>query len=135
MPVVIHRAIYGSFERFIAILIEHFAGAFPVWLAPVQARLVTVADRFIPYAQEVAAELRKTGARVEVDLKADKLGAKIREAELAKIPYIVVIGEKEQEARAVAPRRHGKGDLGQMPLAQFAQQLREESQPPYGAQP
>jgi threonyl-tRNA synthetase len=133
MPVVVHRAIYGSFERFIALLIEHFAGAFPVWLAPVQARLVTVADRFIPYAQEVAAELRKFGARVEVDLKADKLGAKIREAELAKIPYIVVIGEKEQEARAVAPRRHGKGDLGQMPLAQFAQQLHDESKPPFGA--
>jgi threonyl-tRNA synthetase len=133
MPVVVHRAIYGSFERFIALLVEHFAGAFPVWLAPVQARLVTVADRFLPYAQEVAAELRKGGARVEVDATTDKLGAKIRLAELAKVPYIVVIGEKELEAKAVAPRRHGKGDLGQMPLAQFAATLREEGRPPFGA--
>ncbi|MHB8418889.1 MAG: threonine--tRNA ligase [Myxococcales bacterium] len=133
VPVVIHRAIYGSFERFIAILIEHYAGAFPTWLAPVQARLVTVADRFLPYAREVAAELSAQGLRVEVDEGADKLGAKIREAELAKIPYILVVGEKEQEARAVAPRKHGTGDLGQMPLGQLQALLLREGRPPFGA--
>ncbi|HUB07699.1 MAG TPA: threonine--tRNA ligase [Myxococcales bacterium] len=133
VPVVIHRAIYGSFERFIAILIEHYAGAFPAWLAPVQARVVTVADRFLDYGREVAAELAAKGIRVEVDASADKLGAKIREAELAKIPYILVIGEKEQAARAVAPRQHGKGDLGQMPLAKLVELLQHEGKPPFGA--
>ncbi len=133
VPAVIHRAIYGSFERFIAILVEHFAGAFPTWLAPVQARAVTVADRFLPYAEEVAAALREKGVRVEVDASADKLGAKIRETELAKIPYILVIGEKEQAGRQVAPRKHGKGDLGAMPLAQLVDLIAGEGRPPFGA--
>ncbi len=133
VPVVIHRAIYGSFERFLAILIEHYAGAFPTWLAPVQARLVTVSDRFLPYAREVEASLRAAGARVELDPRNEKLGAKIREGELAKIPFVVVIGEKEAEQRTLSPRRHGGKDLGAMPIAQFAELLSHEGRPPYGA--
>jgi threonyl-tRNA synthetase len=130
-PVVIHRAVYGSFERFLAILIEHYAGNLPAWLAPVQARLVTVADRFDGWAREAAGILEAQGWRVEVDPSSDKLGAKIRNAELEKIPFTVVIGEKEAGARAVAPRRHGGEDLKTMPLEQFAELLKREATPPY----
>jgi threonyl-tRNA synthetase len=130
-PVVIHRAIYGSFERFIAILTEHYAGAFPAWLAPVQARILAVSDRFDAWAREVAARLSAEGFRVEVDHSSDKLGAKIRNAELAKIPYAVVVGEKEVEAKGVAPRRHGGEDLKTMPLDAFAALMRKEASPPY----
>jgi threonyl-tRNA synthetase len=130
-PVVIHRAVYGSFERFLAILIEHYAGALPTWLAPVQARLVTVSDRFNGWAGEAAGLLEAQGWRVEVDPSSDKLGAKIRNAELEKIPFTVVIGEKEAAARAVAPRRHGGEDLKSMPLEQFAELLKKEATPPY----
>ena len=130
-PVVIHRAVYGSFERFIAILTEHYAGAFPAWLAPVQARMVTVSDRFQDWAREAAGILSAQGWRVEVDESSDKLGAKIRNAELEKIPFTVVIGEKEATARSVAPRRHGGEDLKPMPLEQFAELLKREATPPY----
>jgi threonyl-tRNA synthetase len=130
-PVVIHRAVYGSFERFIAILVEHYAGAFPTWLAPVQARVVTVSDRFAGWAREVAATLQAQGWRVEMDESSDKLGAKIRNAQLAKIPFALVVGEKEAEARAVSPRRHGGEDLKSMPLEEFAALLRREATPPY----
>ncbi len=130
-PVVIHRAVYGSFERFIAILTEHYAGAFPAWLAPVQARLVTVSDRFQGWAREAAGILSAQGWRVEVDESSDKLGAKIRNAELEKIPYIAVVGEKEASARAVAPRRHGGEDLKSMPIEAFAELLKREATPPY----
>jgi threonyl-tRNA synthetase len=130
-PVVIHRAVYGSFERFIAILTEHYAGAFPTWLAPVQARVVTVSDRFDGWAREVAARLGGEGWRVEVDASSDKLGAKIRNAQLAKIPFTLVVGEKEVEAKGVAPRRHGGEDLKTMPLDAFAALLRREATPPY----
>ncbi len=130
-PVVIHRAVYGSFERFIAILTEHYAGAFPAWLAPVQARMVTVSDRFQDWAREAAAVLSAQGWRIEVDESSDKLGAKIRNAELEKIPFTVVIGEKEASARAVAPRRHGGEDLKSMPLEAFAELLKREATPPY----
>jgi threonyl-tRNA synthetase len=130
-PVVIHRAIYGSFERFIAILTEHYAGAFPAWLAPVQARIVTVSDRFQGWAREAAGILTGQGWRIEVDESSDKLGAKIRNAELEKIPFTAVVGEKEASARAVAPRRHGGEDLKSMPLEAFADLLRREATPPY----
>jgi threonyl-tRNA synthetase len=130
-PVVIHRAVYGSFERFLAILTEHYAGAFPAWLAPVQARIVTVSDRFEAWAREAGQLLEAQGWRVEVDPSSDKLGAKIRNAELEKIPFTVVIGEKEAAARAVAPRRHGGEDLKSMPLEQFAELLKKEATPPY----
>ena len=130
-PVVIHRAVYGSFERFIAILTEHYAGAFPAWLAPVQARLVTVSDRFQGWAREAAEALSAQGWRVEVDESSDKLGAKIRNAELEKIPFTAVIGEKEATTRQVAPRRHGGEDLKSMPLEAFAELLKREATPPY----
>jgi threonyl-tRNA synthetase len=130
-PVVIHRAIYGSFERFIAILTEHYAGAFPAWLAPVQARVVTVSDRFDAWAREVVAKLQGLGWRVELDESSDKLGAKIRNAQLAKIPYSLVVGEKEVEAKGVSPRRHGGEDLKTMSLEDFAALMRREATPPF----
>jgi threonyl-tRNA synthetase len=130
-PVVIHRAVYGSFERFIAILIEHFAGAFPTWLAPVQARVVTVGEHQVEWGRAVAARLTEGGWRVELDDSNDKLGAKIRNAELAKLPFTLVIGEKEMEAKAVSPRRHGGEDLKAMPLEAFVDLLKREATPPY----
>ena len=130
-PVVIHRAVYGSFERFIAILTEHYAGAFPAWLAPVQARVLTVSDRFDAWGREVADRLAAQGWRVELDHSSDKLGAKIRNAQLAKIPFALVVGEKEVEAKAVSPRRHGGEDLKSMPLDAFAELLRREATPPF----
>jgi threonyl-tRNA synthetase len=130
-PVVIHRAIYGSFERFIAILTEHYAGAFPAWLAPVQARVVTVSERFDAWAREVQGRLSAEGWRVELDGSSDKLGAKIRNAEMAKIPFTLVVGEKETEAKGVAPRRHGGEDMKTMSLDAFAALMRREATPPY----
>ena len=133
-PVLIHRAIYGSFERFIAILIEHFAGNFPVWLAPTQARIITVADRHAPYAREVFESLQSRGLRVELDETSEKLGAKIRDAQLMKIPYTLVIGDKEVEGKGVAPRQHGEGksaELGFMTLDAFADKLAKEAAVPF----
>ncbi|MEO5740329.1 MAG: threonine--tRNA ligase [Vicinamibacterales bacterium] len=118
-PVVIHRAVCGSFERFIAILIEHFAGAFPLWLAPLQAIVLPIADRHLDYAREVAVELDTAGLRVEVDERQEKVNYKIREAQLQKIPYMLVVGDREAADRAVAVRSQKKGDLGARPLAQF----------------
>ncbi len=130
-PVVIHRAIYGSFERFIAILTEHYAGAFPAWLAPVQARVVTVSDRFDGWARAVVERLVAEGIRAELDESSDKLGAKIRDAQLAKIPFALVIGEREVEAKGVAPRRHGGEDLKSMGLDAFLDLMRKEAAPPF----
>jgi len=130
-PVVIHRAVYGSFERFIAILTEHYAGAFPAWLAPVQARVVTVSDRFDAWAREVRARLAAEGFRVELDESSDKLGAKIRNAQLAKIPFTLVVGEKEVEAKGVAPRRHGGEALDTMGLDAFVAVMRKDAAEPY----
>lgn len=118
-PVVIHRAVCGSFERFIAILIEHFAGAFPLWLAPVQATVLPIADRHLAYAREVAAELDKAGLRVEVDDRQEKVNYKIREAQLQKVPYMLVVGDREAAERQVAVRSRAKGDLGARALDQF----------------
>ena len=118
-PVVIHRAVSGSLERFIAILIEHFAGAFPLWLAPVQAIVLPIADRHTDYAREVAAALDAAGLRAEVDDRQEKVNYKIREAQLQKIPYMLVVGDKEVAEKAVAVRSRSKGDLGPRPLADF----------------
>jgi threonyl-tRNA synthetase len=118
-PVVIHRAVCGSFERFIAILIEHFAGAFPLWLAPLQVTVLPIADRHLDYAREVAAELDKAGLRADVDDRKEKVNYKIREAQLQKIPYMLVVGDREAADRAVAVRSQKKGDLGARPLDQF----------------
>ncbi|HET9704674.1 MAG TPA: threonine--tRNA ligase [Vicinamibacterales bacterium] len=118
-PVVIHRAIFGSLERFIAILTEHFAGAFPLWLSPVQAIVLPIADRHLDYARQVAAALAEAGLRAEVDDRQEKVNYKIREAQLQKIPYMLVVGDREAADRAVAVRSRAKGDLGARPLEQF----------------
>jgi threonyl-tRNA synthetase len=118
-PVVIHRAIYGSFERFIALLIEHFAGAWPLWLAPVQAVVLPISDRHLAYARGVRDRLAAAGLRVELDERQEKIGYKIREAQLQKIPYMLVVGDREAADRAVAVRSQKKGDLGARPLDQF----------------
>jgi threonyl-tRNA synthetase len=131
-PVVIHRAIFGSFERFIAILIEHFGGAFPAWLAPVQARLVTVAERHDAFAFETAAKLRKLGFRVEVDNANEKLGAKIREAQIQKIPFTCVVGDNEVAQGGLSPRRYAGEDLKFMPLEAFIALLSKEGAVPFG---
>jgi threonyl-tRNA synthetase len=122
-PVMLHRAVLGSIERFIAILLEHCAGAFPLWLAPVQVKILTVTDDQREYAKKVFEQLRNGGWRVELDLRNEKLGYKIREAQLAKIPYAAVIGDKEVEAGSVAPRRRGGENLPPQPLAEFIGRL------------
>ncbi len=118
-PVMIHRAPFGSMERFVGILIEHFNGAFPVWLAPVQAMLIPITDRHVPYAREVADRLKKAGLRVEVDDSGNRMNAKIRDAQLQKIPYMLVIGDREQEAGAVAVRTRTEEDRGAMSVDDF----------------
>jgi threonyl-tRNA synthetase len=125
-PVMLHRAILGSIERFIAILLEHCAGAFPLWLAPVQLKVLTVTDDQKEYASNVFEQLRQDGWRVELDGRNEKLGYKIREAQLAKIPYAIVIGDKEVSAQTLAPRRRGGENLPPLPLAEFIARLRAE---------
>jgi threonyl-tRNA synthetase len=126
-PVMIHRALLGSMERFAGILIEHYAGRFPVWLAPVQALVLPVSDHHNGYAGRVATELREAGVRVEVDDRSESVGKKIRDAELGRYPYMLVVGEREQEAGAVAVRSHEQGELGAMPVDEFAARVRGES--------
>ena len=118
-PVVIHRAIFGSIERFIAILIEHFAGAFPLWLSPVQFLVLPIADRHLDYAKGVARRLQDAGLRADVDDRQEKVNYKIREAQLQKIPYMLVVGDREASEGAVAVRSRAKGDLGARPIEQF----------------
>jgi threonyl-tRNA synthetase len=126
-PVVIHRAIYGSFERFIAILIEHYAGAFPVWLAPVQVKVLSISEKTADYAKQVYDRLFDEDLRVELDNRDDKIGAKIRDAQLEKVPYMLVTGPKEAEAGAVAVRSRVKGDEGAIPLEEFIARLKSEN--------
>jgi threonyl-tRNA synthetase len=123
---MLHRAVLGSIERFIAILLEHCAGAFPLWLAPVQLRVLTVTDGHKEYATKVVEELKADDWRVEFDGRNEKLGFKIREAQLAKIPYAVIIGDKEVAAESVAPRRRGGENLPPLPLAAFVKNLHGE---------
>jgi len=111
-PVVIHRAIFGSIERFIAILIEHFAGALPIWLSPIQAIVLPIADRHLEYARSVESRLKTEGLRAEIDERQEKINYKIREAQLQKIPYMLVVGDREVAESAVAVRSRAKGDLG-----------------------
>lgn len=118
-PVMIHRVAYGSIERFIGILIEHFAGAFPIWLAPVQVKILPISERHAEYAREIAQEMRDQDIRVEVDDRNEKIGYKIREAQLEKVPYMLVVGDKEAETRGVAVRKRGQGDIGAMPVDSF----------------
>lgn len=125
-PVMIHRAPFGSMERFMGILIEHFAGAFPAWLAPEQVRVVTVSEKFTDYGKKVLAQLQAHGFRVQGDFRPEKIGFKIREAQVEKVPYMLVIGEKEQTAGSVAVRARSEGDLGAMPTAEFIARLDNE---------
>ncbi len=125
-PVVIHRAIFGSFERFIALLIEHFAGALPLWISPVQAVVLPIADRHIEYARSVAARLRAAGLRSEVDERQEKINLKIREAELQKVPFMLVVGDREAAEGKVAVRRHGMKDEGPQPVDRFVDLARAE---------
>jgi threonyl-tRNA synthetase len=125
-PVVLHRAMYGSMERFIGILIEHYAGAFPVWLTPVQARLMNISEVHIPYAEQVKEKLQQAGIRVELDARNEKIGYKIREAQVQKIPYMLVIGEKEMADGTLSVRRRGVGDEGAMTVDAFVEKIRAE---------
>jgi threonyl-tRNA synthetase len=124
-PIMVHRAILGSFERFFGILIEHYAGAFPVWLAPVQAIVLPISDRFNDKAVEVERELQAAGHRVQADLRSEKVNAKIRDAQLKKIPFMLVLGEREAEAGLVAVRDRVKGDTGAVSVAEFSARLKE----------
>jgi threonyl-tRNA synthetase len=123
---MLHRAVLGSIERFIAILLEHCAGAFPLWLAPVQLKILTVTDGQKDYASQVVNQLRDGGWRVELDGRNEKLGYKIREAQVAKIPYAVVIGDSEVEVQTVAPRRRGGENLPALAVTEFIEKLRSE---------
>ena len=125
-PVMIHRVVFGSIERFIGVITEHFAGAFPVWLSPVQAVVMPITDRVNDYAEDVTAKLNDLGFRVESDLRNEKIGYKIREAQLKKMPYMLVVGDKEKESGCVAVRTRTGVDLGAMPLDDFISRLREE---------
>jgi threonyl-tRNA synthetase len=125
-PVVIHRAIFGSFERFIALLIEHYTGAFPLWLAPVQAVVLPLADRHLDYCRGVVQTLAAAGLRVDLDERLEKIGYKIREAQLQKIPYMLVVGDREAAEGTVAVRSRTGGDLGARPVAEFVQSARDE---------
>lgn len=124
-PVMIHRALLGSIERFIGVITEHFAGAFPAWLSPVQVKLLPVTDRAMDYAKNVAAQLDSQGFRVEVDGRNEKIGKKIREATLEKIPFMLVVGDRDMEAGTVSVRTRTGEDLGAMSLADFAAKLHE----------
>lgn len=123
-PIMIHRALFGSMERFFGVLIEHYAGAFPMWLAPVQVAVLPITDRINDYADQVSQELRKHGLRVETNLRSEKIGAKIRDAQMQKVPFMLVLGDREMEQGTVAVRERVKGDLGVMALDQFAEMAR-----------
>ena len=125
-PVMIHRVVFGSIERFIGIITEHFAGAFPVWLSPVQVKVMPITDRTSDYAKDVAAKLSAAGVRVETDLRNEKIGYKIREAQMQKTPYMLVIGDREAESGAVAVRTRGGEDLGAMPIDAFIERITGE---------
>ncbi|MBX3289644.1 MAG: threonine--tRNA ligase [Acidobacteria bacterium] len=125
-PFMIHRALFGSIERFFGVLIEHYAGAFPLWLAPVQVAVLPITDRTNEYASSVAAELKKAGFRVETNLRSDKIGAKIRDAQLQKVPFMLILGDKELEEGKIAVRERKQGDIGQMSLEEFKEMLTQQ---------
>ena len=127
-PIMIHRVVFGSIERFIGILIEHFAGAFPTWLAPVQVRVLPISDKYMDYAKKVEAQLDEAGIRVDVDTRSEKIGYKIREARKARIPYMLVVGEKEEAEGKVSVRSRFLGDEGQKDLGEFVAAIKEEIQ-------
>jgi threonyl-tRNA synthetase len=123
-PIMVHRALFGSVERFFGVLIEHFAGAFPFWLAPVQIAVLPITDRINEYAGSVAHELKQAGFRVELNSKSDKIGAKIRDAQMQKVPFMLVLGDKELEENKIAVRERKAGDIGAMSLDEFKEMAR-----------
>jgi threonyl-tRNA synthetase len=123
---MIHRALMGSYERFIAILIEHYGGELPVWLTPVQAVVLPISDRHLGYARAVRGRLQEGSLRVELDERTESVGRKIRDAELRKIPYMAIVGDREQEAEQVAVREHRRGDVGSMPIDALIERVREQ---------
>jgi len=125
-PYMVHRALFGSIERFVGVLIEHYAGAFPLWLAPVQAVIIPIADRHIDYARRIVDDFRAEDLRVEIDDRGERMQAKIRDAQLQKVPYMLIVGDREQEAEAVSVRRRDGSDLGALPLFQLIDQLKDE---------
>ncbi|CAH1055660.1 threonine--tRNA ligase [Paenibacillus pseudetheri] len=125
-PVVIHRAVYGSIDRFMGIITEHYAGAFPLWLAPVQAKLLPVSENYVAYAFQVKQSLEQAGIRVEVDIRNEKLGYKIREAQLEKAPYMLILGENEKNSGSVSVRKRGEGDLGSKSIQEIVEQINKE---------
>ena len=125
-PLIIHRAPLGTHERFIGFLLEHYAGKFPVWLAPLQVKILPISDKFMDYANEIKGKLRSAGVRVEIDDRSEKIGKKIREAELSRVPYMLVLGEKEMTEGKLSVRRQGKGDLGAQPAEDFISMIVDE---------
>ena len=125
-PVMIHRAPFGSLERFVAVLIEHCGGNFPLWLTPEQFIVLPISDKFIDYANEVKAQLEHHDLRGTVDGRDERIGRKIRDAEIGKIPYLLVVGEKEAQDHIISVRKHGEGDLGSMPLDAFVKSLQSQ---------
>ena len=124
---MVHRALLGSFERFFGMLIEHYAGALPVWLSPVQAVVIPISDRMLDYARHTHQALRAKGLRAQLDERSEKMQAKIRDAQLQQIPYMLVVGEREAQAGAVAVRHRREGDLGVMKLDAFAERVSQET--------
>jgi threonyl-tRNA synthetase len=124
-PVMVHRALYGSVERFFGVLIEHYAGAFPVWLSPVQAVMIPIAERHVEYAEKVASQLRAIGVRVEVDARNEKMNAKIREQAMQKVPFLLVVGDKEAEANKVNVRTRGKEKTEDLPTVEFVEKIKK----------
>src|SRR3990167_5943372 len=125
-PVVIHRAVFGSFERFIGILVENYQGAFPIWLSPVQVKILSISELYENYAEKIRAELARKNIRAEIDGANETIGKKIRNSEIEKIPYILVVGDKEEKSGSVAVRQRSKGDLGAMKLEKFIEKISEE---------
>lgn len=125
-PIMIHRVAFGSVERFIGILIEHFAGAFPLWLSPVQVKILPISDKHMVYGEKILDELKEAGIRAEIDTRAEKIGYKIREAQMQKIPYMLVVGAKEEENELVSVRSRTQGDEGQKNLDEFISSIHKE---------
>jgi threonyl-tRNA synthetase len=125
-PVMIHRAPFGSMERFVAVLIEHTGGKFPLWLTPDQVAILPISEKYNDYAQHVADELAKNDIRAFVDFRNEKIGRKIRDTEIKKVPYLLIVGEKEAENEEVSVRKHGEGDKGVVKITTFAAQISEE---------
>ncbi|RYZ19889.1 MAG: threonine--tRNA ligase, partial [Chitinophagaceae bacterium] len=122
-PLIIHRAPLGTHERFIGFLLEHYAGKFPTWLAPLQVKILPISDKFMPYAESVLQHLKKNDIRAEIDDRSEKIGKKIRDTELARVPYMLILGEKEMNDGTVSLRKQGKGDAGSMVLEALTQTL------------